>query len=305
MSRWSFAICAAAVAVPLAAQSAESMIEVSSLPAIERPAGAPATVADAVALVRSRHAASTARVRPLVVTVDDDESSFIIPIAGSIAGGNGTFFKSDMAIINHRDVAQRVGVGWLAANVNNTTAPVQYISIPAQTGVAYDDFVANQLGKSGLGAILFVGVTDTGALDQNAQIDGFSRIWTPQPGAVGTVSQTFDAITPTDALGSLTGYVIGLKQSTDFRTNVGIVNFDGTAHTWTVTSRFTGVSSTVNVPPYSVVQASVAAGSGSALGNLSLNINCTNPNSNWWTAYGTTVDNRTGDGWVSRAKLSL
>ena len=51
----------------------------------------------------------------------------------------------------------------------------------------------------------------------------------------------------------------------------------------------------VTVQPYSMEQVPLPAGN---YGDLYLRVS-SGLNFNWWTAYGTSVDNTTGDGWVS------
>src|SRR5207253_935520 len=124
-------------------------------------------------------------------TVGDNRSSryFIIPAAGSVAGANGTFFRSDVTLINYATTAEDViAVFW--PNGQSTTPSVANgvrITLPAAKAVTYIDFVASVLGKSGLGSILFFGVQGSN-IDTDAAIDGLSRIYTKQPGSDGTVS---------------------------------------------------------------------------------------------------------------------
>ena len=300
MSRLRLSLIAAALVLfPLVAQAQILRVVEEAPRAMERPAGAPATLGEALKAFRST-------VHSEVIFGEIHDDAFVIPISGNAPGSNGTFFRSDLTIANYRATSQVVGIGFMAAGVDNTNAPLTYLTISANTSTAYNDFVGSQLNKTGLGAILVFGFTAvSGSTDSSAELDGFSRIWTPCPTtacpAGGTVSQTFDAVDLHDSLGSLTAYVLGLKQSSDYRTNVGIVNFDNVQHTWTIRSLFTGAVTTITVPPISVVQSGVAAGSGSALGNLALTLN-SDGFGFYWSAYGTSVDNKTGDGWVSRAK---
>ena len=266
---------------------------VTKIDPIDPPPRAPRTLAEAIRNVPS--------VRVSVIAFDVHDSSFLIPIAGNTAGGGGTFFRSDMSIANYRSVAQRLGIGWLAQGQNNTNSPLQFFNIPANSTAALNDFVGATLGKTGLGAIFVEGVDSAGNLDSMASLDGFSRIWTPQPGSSGSVSQNFDAVSLTDLIGSLDTFIIGLKQSSAFRSNVGIVNLDTAAHTWTIRSTVTGATSTVTVQPYSVSQGGAPAGSADSLGNVNLQLN-SDGFGFWWSAYGSSTDNVTGDGWISRGK---
>jgi hypothetical protein len=261
---------------------------------IERPAGAPADAGEAVRRLHARHSVS-------VVMIDDRASAFLIPVAGSVGGANGTFFRSDLVIGNYRAATQQVGIAWLAAGQDNTHSGLQYFSIPANTTVAQDDFVTQTLHRSGLGAIIVFGLDSLGNNDSLARLDGFSRIWTFQPGSSGSVSQNLDAVSVTDSLGSLTAFIVGLKQSNDYRSNVGIVNLDSIAHTWTVRAVGTGVTSLITVPPLSFAQGTLNAGSAAIGANVAVTLT-SDGFGFWWSAYGSSVDNRTGDGWISRAK---
>lgn len=265
------------------------------------------TVRDLVVALRlSRDARKAAgKIKPNIVSVDWTKEAFIIPAAGSVAGSNGTFFKSDVTIANRRQVTQVISVGFLARGVNNGTALVQKFTIPANTTTIDNDFISNKLQKSGLGTLLVIAVTSTapGApVDELAEIDGFSRIWTPQPiqpGAttsIGTVSQAFESIDIEDSLADSFGY--GLKQDENFRTNLGFVNLYDTPNTFTIQVVGTRGSTTFTqtVQPYSMEQPSVPGG---ILGDFFISVGTPATNFNWWSAYGTSVDNRTGDGWVS------
>jgi hypothetical protein len=205
-------------------------------------------------------------------------------------------------IVNHRNAMQRISMGWIAQGVNNGSRPLKYFDLNAVTPYVLKDLVGNPnlLGESGLGAVLVTGVLQSGSSDSNALLDGFSRIWTNQPNAQGTVSLAFPSIGVADSFGNAYAYALGLRHDTGFRTNVGIVNLDSQAHTWTVTANGeTGLVSTftVAVEPYSMRQVPISAGDyGILLIALTPNVN-----GFFWSAYAATVDNITGDGWVSHA----
>ncbi|MGH7485716.1 MAG: hypothetical protein ACRD3J_19405 [Thermoanaerobaculia bacterium] len=240
---------------------------------------------------------ASSRVKPEIVSVDWTKESFIIPVVGNLQGSNGTFFKSDVTIANRRSVAQIVSIGFLQRGVNNGSSQVLNFTIGANITDIERDFVGSVLGKIGvLGTLLVVARTSSGAIDTTAQIDGFSRIWTPQPGSSGTVSQAFESIDIQDNLPTSYGY--GLRQDESFRTNVGLVNLYDTPNTFTVA--IVGLrgsnSFTQTVQPYSMEQPSLPSG---IYGDCYIRISTSSTNFNWWSAYGTSVDNVTGDGWVS------
>ena len=265
-----------------------------SVEAIDRPASAAATIGDLITRMRDR-------VESSVISVEWTSNSFIIPVAGNTAGNGGTYFRSDVAFNNDRLEAQRIAVGWLAQGLNNCAEPLTYFNLSANSVTIADDFVGTSLGKTGLGALLVVAVDANGVVDDNGEIDGYSRIWTRQPGSTGTVSQNFTAIDVQDSLGSLPATLMGLKQSSQFRTNVGIVNLDNSAtHTWTFTSIFNGRTTRLTVPPCSMAQVGAAANSGSSSGNVAFTVE-SDGFGFYWSGYGSSTDNTTGDGWVARA----
>ena len=278
----------------LGSTAAAQLHVTEAIEAAARPANGPATVGELVERLQSRREAS-------VISVEWAKDSFIIPVAGNAAGGGGTYFKSDVVFNNDRLAAQRIAVGWFAQGVNSCASSLTYFNLAANSVTIADDFVGQSLGKTGLGGLLVVAVTATGALDEDGEIDGYSRIWTPQPGSAGTTSQNFTAIDVQDSIGSLPATLMGLKQSAQYRTNVGIVNMDNAAaHSWTFTSIFNGVTTNVTVQPCSMQLVGAAAGSASPSGNVAFTVQ-SNGFGFWWSGFGSSTDNTTGDGWVSRA----
>jgi hypothetical protein len=265
-----------------------------SLQAIPRPENAPATIGALLERLQSRAGAS-------VISVEWSKDSFIIPVAGNTAGGGGTYFRSDVVFNNDRLVDQRIAVGWMRQGANSCADALLYFNLSANSITFADNFVGQSLGKNGLGGVLVLAVTATGALDDNGEIDGYSRIWTPQPGSAGTVSQNFTSIDVQDSLGSLPATLMGLKQNAQFRTNVGVVNLDTAAsHSWTFTSIATGAVTSMTVPPCSMNLTGAASGSASPSGNVAFTVR-SNASGFWWSGFGSSTDNVTGDGWVSRA----
>jgi len=266
------------------------------------PSGRALTIAEAVpkfvAMKKALHASSF-RPSPDVILLDFDSTGFLIPIAGNTAGSFGTYFRSDVTFANLRNAPQVIAAAYFQAGVDNSNGTVRIRQFAAGEISTTRDFVG-VLGLGGIGSLFIYASDAQGNPDSNGQIDGYSRIWTPQPGTTGEVSQNFDAVDTNDIIGNGFTYIMGLRQDTRFRSNVGIVNFSGTAHTWTVTSLTTNANSSITVPPYSVIQTGIPANSGGSDGGVVLGL--TTNSSDSWSAYGTTNDNTTGDGWVSRAK---
>lgn len=249
---------------------------------------------------------SAGRIHASAVADNRSSRSVVIPAAGSVRGNFGTFFKSDITFANWNTTSQKVLVLWLP---NGATAPVSFsTTLPGnRPPFTVQDFVGTVLGQSGLGALVFVPVTASNAFDPNAAIDVFSRIWTPQPNATGTVSQPFPGVDPDHMTGEYEGVIMGLRQEAAYRTNYGVVNLNDTALAFAVsvfpesapagtqiaTDKFT-------LQPLTMTQRSAPGGNYTSPINIFVNVDQDVPNNNQsWTAYASSTDNTTGDGWVS------
>jgi hypothetical protein len=244
---------------------------------------------------------------PTSQIVGQSQQAVVIPVAGSIQGANGTFFHSDVTLVNRRAQSQDVLVAWLQEGQDGTNAPSYRITVPSSvltrsnglmnTPPTISDFVG-RLGLSGVGALVFIGIDSNGNVDPQASINAFSRIWTFQPGSQGTVSQTLSSTGFTD-LGLDQGVAPGLRQDAGFRTNVGVLNLDANASDFTIGASGDRKSATisVHVPPLSMIQVPIPAGDyGSvAAGFVSQRAGIR------WVGYGSSVDQITGGGWVSEA----
>jgi hypothetical protein len=219
--------------------------------------------------------------------------------SGSVQGANGTFFHSDITVLNYRNQSQRVAFTWLPAG-QSAGAPT-FIDISANSGIISEDFVATFLQKSGLGALLITGVDANGVADPGALLYATERVWTPQPGTTGTTSQSFPAIATSDI--NLTGgSILGQRQDIRYRTNVGIVNLDTVERTFNVIQTTDDPNAPTNttgvtVPARSMVQIPLANLTSAALQIAVQPLVEINPT--LWMAYGSSVDNTTGDSWSS------
>jgi hypothetical protein len=227
----------------------------------------------------------------------------LIPAAGSTPGANGTFFKSDITVGNFAERTQAVRLTWLPQGATATYSTT--INLGPRSFIRSDDFVHDFLGQSGLGAIVVTGVNGFG-LDQTAQLYAASRIWTPQPGTTGTTSQSLPSIptstinTTDAALFSLGGTGVG----NGFRMNVGLVNLDPVnAQTFMIvfTQSPLPFAIPVTVAPMSMQQGTLGSTNFFNPEVLITNGTPEATRSNLWVAYGSTVDNVTGDAWSQLA----
>lgn len=265
------------------------------------------TVADSA----TRFVNAPARIQPHIVYTDQVGPSFVLPVVGSTPGAFNTFFKSDTVISNFREAPQRISITILRQNTPSGSDPVIYRDLPAyrqggELAIVSEDFLAS-LGRSGLAAVLVQAVDGAGNLDPNGQLDGFTRIWTtPTSGGEGTMSQTLYAVPPDGLKGaSFPAFSVGLRQDANFRTNVGIVNLSHQGRRWKVDFFGVAGSTTMNVdvPPFAMVQVAAPAGNfGQHLVTFTLDTTVGTDIANTrWAAYASSVDNRTGDGWVRQA----
>ncbi len=267
---------------------------------------APSEAAHVLDQLRFPRGAEESPMTPQVIASDRWHHSFAIPSAGSLQGGQGTYFRSDITLSN-QDYAdsQLVAIVWLERGVDNSEdPPVFVVELDPGIIVTVRDFVGELLETTGLGSVIFVAVDENLDADELASIDGYSRIWTPQPGnPQGTVSQQFPAV----VMGLLsdwdTALAIGIRHDSAFRANVGIMNLDSEARTWEVIvaseSGAGGTTMMVTVPAVSMSHVSVpAAELGSVIIQFQVQGDATDLE---WLAYATSNDNITGDGWVAIA----
>jgi hypothetical protein len=228
----------------------------------------------------------------------------IIPAAGSTAGANGTFFRSDITIMNLAAHDQAVMLRWLPQAGTGSRVD-KTVVIHGLFGIRSEDFVTDYLNVSGVGALIVSAVTPDGAPDLSAALAVSTRIWTQQPVTGGTTSQRFPAI-PLNAINTPAALLFGngfARQIGNYRVNVGIVNLDPN-NTQTFAVQLQSISVMpgpviVSIPPMSMQQIPVGLG-GSNFGPVTISItNATAQatKSNLWIAYGSTIDNVTGDAW--------
>lgn len=241
----------------------------------------------------------------LIAAAAHAQSSYrlVVPAAGDVAGANGTHFRSDISITNNRDVAQRVQLRWLSRNGQPDAAQSPAITIQPRGTIRSDNFVAEYIHAAGLGALEIVAVNDNNQIDEGGLLYATSRIWSNQPGASGTVSQSLPVQRIQEIVHQHIAFT-GHPHGGQYRTNLGLVNLL-TDVTQTFRVNVTGSVQTavpvifdVTVKPYGMeqvpidwpeypqlrVDVQVLPQPGGGLGTL-------------WTAYLSSIDNLTGDSW--------
>ena len=246
--------------------------------------------------------------QPEVVFEDGVGASFLFPVAGSVDGVNGARFRTEVTIVNFKDDTQEVLVEFLPRG--GSAPSVHRIILDGRKFRFWDDFVATELGRPGLlGALTFRAVfTGTTVSDDTARLNAFARIWTQIPDSNGTSSISLPAVfdadlgLPGDALES--AFIIGLRQDAQYRTNIGIVNLENFDRTFRVEPSNSVPSNpapsfNVLVRARSMDQVAMPAG---YFGGVTFKV--TPLEAGRWSAYAASVDNYSGDGWVSRAQYS-
>lgn len=249
--------------------------------------------ADAIGLLRAA-TAGPRRIEPNVV-LEGSEAGFVFPIAGSGGGANGTFFRSEAIVVNNRGIAQNVAFFFfpLGGGSSNCTRPSVTKRLEANTWYLYTDLVQDVFNTSGFGAVIALGVTSNGSPDSNAQIDGNARIWTPQPGTSGTTSQNFPSMSLQMPGGAQ--WTFGLRSDEFYRSNWGIFNYGLVARTFdiSVNGLRGSTSFTTTIDACSLVQSGVPGG---PFGSFMLTATPRDGGGAFF-AYGSSVDNVTGDAW--------
>lgn len=230
--------------------------------------------------------------------------SVTLPVVGDVMGSNGEHFQTDVTIGNLSSRDQHVRIEWYPQDFQSTALRVRHVIVPAFTFTTIPNFVPTILQTTGLGAVRFVAVNDPETeVDPTGAIDVFARIWTPRVDGPGTVSQSLNGVYDTQLVDSSTGVsnvvLIGLRQNESFRTNYGIVNLGPDDRTFAVRiSSNTGtIVNNVIVPAQSMTQRPIPDGE---WGDLVINITPQTTSSARWVAYASTVDNESGDAWISQ-----
>jgi hypothetical protein len=237
-----------------------------------------------------------------IVAALPSAAQILIPAAGSIAGQNGTFFRSDIVIFNDRESVQRVSLRWLPQGVSGVSISPVVVDIGAFSGIISEDFVGNVMHQTGLGAILVTPITQSGTTDPAGRLVITSRIWTPQPGTAGTTSQSLPVI-PISQIDNGNAFIFGQRVDSRYRTNVGVVNLD-TANEIRFdilqnsdNPTFAPIITPITIPPFAMQQVAIPSSQTTALQIRLIPKSSINPR--LWVGYGSSVDNVTGDAWSS------
>ncbi len=230
-------------------------------------------------------------------------SHIIIPAAGDVQGANGTHFRTDVHLINLKNVDQVVAVYWLPQGRVGTSIGPKTITIQARSGLFSSDFVNSVLDQEGLGSVEIIALDSGGNEDPTAQLHAVARIWTPEPNVPnGTMSQSFPALAISAASRSQTKWMFGVRRDAQYRMNVGIVNAARERQRFriTVTPNVPGGQNEVldiELPGRSMEQRVMNATSSEGSFQVTV-VNLTDTaNESDWQTWASSIDNITGDAW--------
>jgi hypothetical protein len=231
------------------------------------------------------------------VAIETSASIFIFPVVGSVAGGNHTYYRSEATIINNRSISQTVEMFYFAQGVSNCTRPSKFVRLQANSWSAYDDILQDVFGETGIGSLIVQAVDDNGNYDQNGDIDGTSRIWTPSPFSDGTLSQTFPAASFNQSNGTMPLSAYGLRDGSGFHTNMGVLNYANQPRTFTVLINGVNGLNTFDfdVNSCSFEQFRIPDGN---YGIMQLQVTAHDSLGQWY-GYGSSVDEATANNWSS------
>jgi hypothetical protein len=233
--------------------------------------------------------------RQKVLNLDSSSPTLLFPVLGKIPG-----WQSDVMLLNYQNTPQRIAFLFMELGANNASRAPLYYTLPANQFVYWHDFFPTGLGITGIGAIIVTGVDAFGNPDTAALLDGSARLYQTNS-AGGTLSQLFPSVPLLDVPSGSRVTALGLRSDSHFRTNAGVVNPDGFAHTFTVSIVGPGVTTfQVTVLPYSMMQVPIP--NGGTYGDIALQF--TSDSGSWWSAYGASVDNVSGDSWSAHGALA-
>jgi hypothetical protein len=241
-----------------------------------------------------------------LVVPETAAARILVPAAGNAPGASGTYFRSDIQLANLRNAPQRVLMYWMPQGSSGAAITPVAIDLGAERGFSSEDFVASVLSQSGVGAIEFVGVTEAGQFDPGAQLQVTSRIWTPRPDSgPGTMSQPFPSIILDGETEPNAKTIFGMRIRSGLRINVGIANPGSSTQRFRVNALIRtstvdeNVQYEVDVPARAILQNAVNGLTHA--GVVQVEITKLTPGISEWQAWGSTIDNQSGDAWSQMA----
>lgn len=215
----------------------------------------------------------------------------LIPAAARAFGANGTFFRSDVHLVNLSSELATVDLTWLPTATDNSAAATIPLIIAPRASIEIADVLGSLFGVSdGIGAL---------RLSSSSAFVASSRTYTPSDDCPGTFGQFIPAV---DAERAAARSVIAAVQipaslSSGARTNIGLVNpaaasVEVRLHLRSGNGALAGTT-TLTVPPFGHLQRSAAElfPSASQATSAFVEVDGSGP----LLAYASVIDNQSGD----------
>jgi subtilisin-like proprotein convertase family protein len=262
--------------------------------------GRPATGSWTLEIAASRGSVhGTLRGWSLIARFEGDEpvskrhggTARIIPAVAHTAGAAGTFFVSDLALSNS-GTASEVLLVLTPSGVDGTLRyRAMRVDLPSQASLLLRDVVRSLFDFEGTGTLAVIGGHDLHLTSRTYNIG--------VAGTGGTFGQTIPSVTAQRTADP--GEVLHLTQvraTTDYRTNIGAIESEGTATAIRITLRdhegAIRATTERTVPPFSHLQfplSSIADGGSLPVASVEIR----NLSGGAIAAYASIVDNRSGD----------
>lgn len=251
-----------------------------------------------------------------------------LPVAGKLAGGNNSFFQTDVWLSNVSNSTATVWVAFAPAGSDNSGAPAAAVRITPDLAAnerrEIVDFMGQVFGHTGtpaqIGQLIFFayreGVTaaDCDPLTGNPadcrQITVEARIYT-RTAEGATFGQLipgipwYNFVSPLVTAGTNLdhAFITGIRQNVDYRTNIGLVNASQTSGAQIVVTLYGQNGQqigqfTENLPPLGFVQRPITGMFGGFSGTgawVDIRQNDTGGNDLAFLAYGSLLDNKSND----------
>ncbi len=247
------------------------------------------------------HQVASKGVEGSAVVAESSGQIIVIAAVANTPGGFGSFFTSDLTLVNLSDGPQDIAIFYLARGQDNRNATGVRATLEDAPPITIENILA-ELGQTGVGSLYIVPITSdaNAAFDPVSSIDAYSRLLTP--GDEGELSQSFPAIYPDYLEFETEALALGHRQDQNFRVNAGAVNLSETAQNFLVTvfGESELAEFVITVPPFSMNQIAIPAVS---FGALSLLFEPESSAAFEWIGYAASNDNRSGDSWSSFAAV--
>ena len=217
---------------------------------------------------------------------------FVLP-AASAAGQLGTYFRTDVYIVNpYTWKSVTVRMWFLKTGLDNSSASPRDILVPAGGTKVLPDIVLNTFGTSGGGALIL----DSSSTSGSAFFLASARTYTGS--ASGTYGLLADGIDYFNGAGA-ESLISGVRNGSGFRTNTIVVSTSDIALSMQVTAYDSNGNSMgsrlLSLPPFGHQQLAVADFA-SFFDTGYLVWTCvTTSGSVGWVSYATPIDNASGD----------